>query len=430
MEDLDIVVLGAGLSGMSFAYHYNRKVPVFEKEFVSGGLARTIAFNGCEFDLAPHFLHLRSNYAKTLVFNELGNDFENFERHSSIFIHERLIPYPFELNLSGLDEITRHECLESVREITNLSPEEIETLKKGSYQDYALKAFGGGISVHYLLPYNRKIWDTEPAEMTCEWMKLLPTVDKDEIMAHASKKPSMSFGYNASFFYPSQKGIRELADSLAAKLSDIRLNETAAAIDLSKHAVTFKSGKTIRYRTLVSTIPLNELVKISGNEELETKASELRWTTVYNINLIVKGSVPDRIHWIYFPDPELEFYRVSFPKSYFAGSAPAGQTIISVEIGSRDHDLDIKSLQQKAIDRIQKINLFKIKEIIQVHSLIIPVAYCIYDWKRTRIVDEIMAELNTFGIKAIGRYGRWEYSTMEDALLQGRELAAELRISS
>lgn len=427
MEKYDVLVLGAGLTGMSFAYHYDRDVPLFEKENTPGGLARTLHDSGYRFDLAPHFLHLRSDYAKNLVFNELGNEFERIERHSSIFIHDKIISYPFELNLSGLDEKTRKECLAGVREINKLSPGEIEELKKGSYREYVLKAFGEGIARHYLLPYNRKIWDTDPAQMTCDWMKLLPTVNKDEIIANAEKKTSSTFGYNASFYYPQKEGIGQLVDSLAYRLSNIQLNETAVAIDTSKRMVEFKSGRTVHYRKLVSTIPLIELAGISGNEIWKSKARELHWTTVYNINLVVRGNIPNNIHWLYFPDPEVEFYRVSFPRNYFTGSAPDDQSIISIEIGSRNHALNIDKLQRVATARINKIKMFEISEILHAYSIVIPVAYCIHDWKRKRFVEELTAELDAAGIKTTGRYGRWEYSAMEDALLYGRDLAAEFR---
>ena len=46
---------------------------------------------------------------------------------------------------------------------------------------------------------------------------------------------------------------------------------------------------------------------------------------------------------------------------------------------------------------------------------------------RRRVLPHIHGELEKFGIHSIGRYGSWEYSTMEDALRQGRETARKLR---
>ena len=57
----------------------------------------------------------------------------------------------------------------------------------------------------------------------------------------------------------------------------------------------------------------------------------------------------------------------------------------------------------------------------------VPVAYVLYDRTRARVLPGILAALEEHGVHSVGRYGAWEYSTMEDALRQGRETAARLR---
>ena len=52
---------------------------------------------------------------------------------------------------------------------------------------------------------------------------------------------------------------------------------------------------------------------------------------------------------------------------------------------------------------------------------------CIYDKKRTRQVQLLTSELNKLGIECVGRYGQWEYSAMEDAILYGKNLALKMR---
>ena len=53
----------------------------------------------------------------------------------------------------------------------------------------------------------------------------------------------------------------------------------------------------------------------------------------------------------------------------------------------------------------------------------IPFAYVIYDraWDRARA--RLHAFLEAHGIRSCGRYGAWEYSAMEDALIAGRDAA-------
>jgi hypothetical protein len=49
--------------------------------------------------------------------------------------------------------------------------------------------------------------------------------------------------------------------------------------------------------------------------------------------------------------------------------------------------------------------------------------YVIYDRHRKVELPRILAYLREHGIEPVGRYGRWEYSTMEAAILEGREVA-------
>jgi protoporphyrinogen oxidase len=53
----------------------------------------------------------------------------------------------------------------------------------------------------------------------------------------------------------------------------------------------------------------------------------------------------------------------------------------------------------------------------------IPHAYVVYDhaWERSR--SRILEWLRSRRIHSIGRYGGWNYSAMEDALVAGRETA-------
>jgi protoporphyrinogen oxidase len=54
-------------------------------------------------------------------------------------------------------------------------------------------------------------------------------------------------------------------------------------------------------------------------------------------------------------------------------------------------------------------------------------AYVLFDQHRARVVPTILSELERRGIHSIGRYGRWEHSSMEDAIGQGKQLAKRLR---
>jgi protoporphyrinogen oxidase len=53
-------------------------------------------------------------------------------------------------------------------------------------------------------------------------------------------------------------------------------------------------------------------------------------------------------------------------------------------------------------------------------------AYVLFDRHRAAAVPAILAELERRGIYSIGRYGRWEHTSMEDAMAQGKAVAERL----
>jgi len=53
-------------------------------------------------------------------------------------------------------------------------------------------------------------------------------------------------------------------------------------------------------------------------------------------------------------------------------------------------------------------------------------SYVIYDENRKMALNKIFPFLQRNKIWSIGRYGAWEYSNMEDALLHGKRIAEHL----
>jgi protoporphyrinogen oxidase len=56
----------------------------------------------------------------------------------------------------------------------------------------------------------------------------------------------------------------------------------------------------------------------------------------------------------------------------------------------------------------------------------IPNAYVLYDEHYGEAKAAILTFLEHTGIQTAGRYGQWEYSSMEDAIIAGRRCAQNL----
>jgi protoporphyrinogen oxidase len=423
LEKHRVAVLGGGLTGLSFAYHFGSPVPVLEKADFLGGLVRTECVDGRFYDFAPHLFHIGNEYTKELLFNELNLDMDSHTRNSGIYCDEKIVPYPFEFHLNLLSEKLKRECIEGLDSVLSHTPEQLSEIKMGSYYDYALKSFGPGILKHYLGPYNKKIWDIDPREMTCDWIRKLPTADVEKIKKCAQEGFNGSFGYNVEFYYPKERGIGEIPEAFARNLTDIRLNHEVVAIDPQSKIVKFSSGSSIQYEKLLSTIPLKELVELTGMSDLIQTSQNLKWTSIYVVNVVITGRLPESVHWLYFPSEEQSFYRMTFPNQFFGNCCRKNEAIISVEVGSQNGHLNIDEMSDRVLAEIKQLDFLEIDQVVTVHNMKIPYGYCIFDFNRRQIVPKILEQLEQLGIFSVGRYGAWDYTSMEDAILDGREFA-------
>ena len=429
-----IVVLGAGLAGLSAAFHLQDRhdVMVLEREDRPGGLCRSVLKDGFTFDLTGHLLHLRRPEIKALVNDLIPSDrFMKIDRRAFIHSHGVLTPYPFQVNTHGLPPEVVAECLTGFVEAMvagTVSPEEVAVV---SFREWVMRTFGAGIARHFMIPYNEKLWLTDLDQVTCDWVSWsIPRPSLQEVVDGALGISRKAFGYNPSFLYPVQGGIQVLPAALAARVKQVRCSTAAAAIDTARRTVTTASGEEIPYEHLISTLPLPRLLAITKGLPAWTHeaAGKLRHVAVININLGIDRVIHEDKHWIYFPGKEYVFYRAGFPASFTSTAAPEGCSSIYLEIAARPGEpWDAQKLLEQALDGLRRARLISDADRVLTSEIFyIDPAYVIYDSHRRAVLPQIHDELVSRGIRSIGRYGGWYYNSMEDSLADGRSLALEL----
>jgi len=73
-----------------------------------------------------------------------------------------------------------------------------------------MERFGAGFARHFFFPYNRKLYCTDPAELTTEWVgRYVPKPDLADVVDGALGlfPASRAVGYNSTFLYPARGGI-------------------------------------------------------------------------------------------------------------------------------------------------------------------------------------------------------------------------------
>src|SRR5688572_17267558 len=72
-EEFDVVILGAGLTGLSAASILGDHAVVLERNERPGGLVRTDCFNGYWFDHVIHILHFQNKETEAKIKDLLGD---------------------------------------------------------------------------------------------------------------------------------------------------------------------------------------------------------------------------------------------------------------------------------------------------------------------------------------------------------------------
>ena len=165
--------------------------------------------------------------------------------------------------------------------------------------------------------------------------------------------------------------------------------------------------------------------------DAKTLALGLRGSSVLDINVgINRPGISDR-HWIYFPEPSFVFYRVGFPMNFSPFVCPPDCSSMYIEVAfNHESPMNVEQTVQTALDQLRYLGFMnRSDQPVSLHVRKIPDAYPVYDRHRRKAVPELLSFLGQRDIHSLGRYGAWEYSAMEDAILQGRQIAEKLTMS-
>ena len=423
-----ILIIGAGLAGLSTAYHLKgRPCRVVEKEKEAGGLCRSYQMDGFTFDMTGHLLHFRQQTIRALVEGLLAGQLQQHSRRSYIYSYKTYTEYPYQVNTYGLPPDVVRECLMGFIATLTAPPSTLKPEER-SFKQWILESLGEGFAKHFMVPFNEKLWQVSLDELTSDWVSwLVPKPELNDVINGALGVKDKAFGYNPSFLYPAQGGIGVLPKAFLPGIGDIVYGSELMEVDTTRRRATFQDGRVESYDTLVSTMPVPELVRRCTDlpKPIREAAEGLRCASVYNINLgVAREQVSDK-HWIYFPEREYPFYRAGFPMNFSPALGRPGCSSLYVEISHQpEQTVSPATLIAQVRDGLERAGIFRPSdEIVVADVKDIRYAYVLFDRHRARALPAILSELESRGIHSIGRYGRWEHTSMEDAIAQGKQLA-------
>jgi UDP-galactopyranose mutase len=436
--DAATVVIGAGPSGLSAAYHLDDG-PVLLVEAGSrvGGLCRSVYDGDFVFDQAGHIMFTNDPYIKEMYVKLLGDNVHWQPREAWIYTHTGdggvYTRYPFQASFHGLPVETVKECLIGAVEAIHGDHNGIDTPK--NFEEFIYRHWGTGIAKHFMVPYNTKLWAVPLTEMAFDWLgPRVPQPRLEDMIVGALQPQPKPMGPNATFGYPLRGGFEALMRGFLPLLRqrDVTLacDSRVTAVSPRRHTITINGREEVAYERLVSSMPLPELIRAVGDAApaaVRSAARKLRKVAVRCVNVgIGRGDVTDK-HWIYYHQDTV-FHRIFVQSNASPYCQPPGTSSLTAEITYSEYKpLPEDGLNERVLADFKKVGLLRDDdEILCLNQVDIPYAYVVQDHARPEAVATIRAWLETQDIYLCGRYAEWEYYNSDNAIASGRAVATRL----
>lgn len=429
------IVLGGGISGLAAARALQEdgcSFVLLERCPTLGGLTRTVEVGEFCFDYTGHFLHL-DRYASPgdIPYAGLKNDdWAQISRRSCCFVGGQFITAPIQYHLGELAPPLFDACAASYenRPVLGDCPD-------ASFRDYIVSGFGQTLADTFLIPQNEKTMAISLDRLSKDAVRrFFPAPNEALVRAGMARNSVTSASYNSRFWYPKTGGIARLVNGLQTGLEDCVVNQDAISIDLPARRVMTRSGEIFHWEQMFSSIPLNYFCQISNDPELQSAGAALSHSSTISFNIGLRGPLHSEladIHWLYIPDRAIPFYRVGFYSNIGSGTCTPGLSSIYVEVGTTPGDLDgldlTHDLQPRVVRTLQDLGWVDSRDIVCIVTHVMRHAYVHHTPTRNDTVRMILNRLKEHDVYPIGRYGLWDYTSMEDSMESARDAVREVR---
>jgi len=290
MTDVGLLIVGAGPTGLGAAWRLTASGEtnwlLCEAAADAGGLAGSVVDDhGFTWDLGGHVQFSHYDYFDDLMDDLLGSDgWLHHQRESWVWVRERFVPYPFQLNLHRLPEMERAACVRGL--ITAAVASAACASAPDSFGQWIEAAFGPGIGDVFLQPYNVKVWAYPLEELSWSWIgDRVALVDLPRVVENIRlDRDDVSWGPNSQFRFPIRGGTGSIWLALATRLIDaaperMQFGRRLIRVDTAAREATFADGSRVSYDRLLTTIPLDTLVAATDlAPSLARAAGDLRFS--------------------------------------------------------------------------------------------------------------------------------------------------------
>jgi len=422
------LILGAGVTGL--AAGWSSGLPIYEAEGTPGGICASYYLRpgdktrlhaqpndgeAYRFEVGGgHWIHWRDQFV--FQFIQRLTPVRSYARKSSVFFPDKrlLVPYPIQNNLKFLDlEVTEKVLGEMACGYAQL--QSVTTMAdwlRGNFGQTLTDLFFGPFHEMYTAGLWKSIapqdgWKS-PADLSLAIRGAFNHV-----------KPA---GYNTAFIYPVE-GLNALTQGMASRC-EVHYGKRVVQIDAQQREMLFADGGRARYGQLISTLPLNQMIRMAGLE-VAAKPDPSPSVAVMNIGAHRGAACPDA-HWVYLPQSNCGFHRVGFysnvDSSFLPASAREARDRVGIYVeksypeGRKPSPAEQQELCNGIVKQLQAWEW--IGDVEAMDPTWIEVAYT---WSRpgSNWKDQALNALKERGIFQVGRYARWVCQGIADSIRDG-----------
>ena len=434
---MTLVIIGAGPTGIGAALRCMDKEGfedflILDAASSPGGLACSVLDeNGFTWDMGGHVIFSHYKYFDDAM--SIITEWNTHQRESWVLCEKTWVPYPFQNNIHRLPKPTQTSCLEGLIEVYK---EKYDT-KPANFDEYISRQFGKGIVDVFMSPYNFKVWAIPPRLMSTEWVgERVASVDLKRVCRNVvNNTDDLGWGPNATFGFPKSGGTGGIWTTIGSHIpkKNIRLNAKVVKVDTAKKQIVLEGGDTIPYGKILSTMPLDDLLRTCDATASDPAcikiADSLVFSSSHIIGIGLRGSPPAHLKtmcWMYFPDDNTPFYRATVFSNYAAANAPEGCWSLMLEVSeSKEHKpVNRETLIEDCIRGCLASTLITPDDIVvsKWHR-------CLYKGYptpfvgRNDLLTQAHAVLSKYDILSRGRFGGWKYEVgnQDHSLMQGVE---------
>jgi protoporphyrinogen oxidase len=440
LDDCRILIIGAGPAGLGVANRLQEagfhNYLLAEAASHPGGLSSSFTDSlGFTWDIGGHVLFSHYPYFDRLMDDLLGDEWLTHRREAWIWLQHRFVPYPFQQNIRYLPEPDVRDCFQGLVRTLQARPH----AAPANFEEWILASFGEGIARRFMLPYNAKVWAYPARTLSFRWIgERVAEVDLNRVARNIREgRDDRDWGPNNTFRFPRQGGTGEIWRRLAARLpaGKTAYGKRLARLETCSRTAWFDDGSHEEYDLLVSTAPLDFLIRSSDLGHLAEAAAELKHSSTHVVGIGLKGSPPPHLRekcWIYFPGAECPFYRATVFSNYSPFNVPDASAFWSLMLEvseSPAKPVERETLVDSVIAGLLATRLIASpSEIVDVWTHRAEYGYPTPSLNRDRALGAIHNELEGRGIYSRGRFGGWKYEAgnQDHCLMQGVELADRL----